>query len=473
MDNILANRYEVQKQLGKKAGRRTLLAKDLNTEELVIVKLLSFSSDFQWDDLKLFEREAETLKSLSHSYIPRYLDYFEINSSQFKGFALIQTYIPAKTLEQYLQIGRKFTELEVKQIAKSVLQILSYLHSLNPPVIHRDIKPSNILLGDRTGNNVGEVYLIDFGAVQTVLGTEGAGTRTIVGTYGYMPPEQFGGRTVPASDLYSLGCTLIYLVTGSHPADLPEKDLRIQFAEFTNLSPNFTNWLKLMTEPSSGNRLRSANEAITALNKPQLPANTALTFKKPIDSIIHKKPIYSKIQLTKNQDSLEIIIPSIGFRLSTFSLAFQRIFGIFMTSLFIIVVFDGLTNPFFCSIGLILLCSGAVATLYGLLFMLFGKWRLHINQDKIELIHELELWGKKIDSSQLASKENICLLQQIKQYDHKNSELKIKVEIIIWAGKEKQFIIGNDNELILISEPELDWLAHELSDWLNLPITTK
>lgn len=185
MSNILENRYEVQKQLGKKAGRSTVLAKDLKTEEQVIVKLLSFNSNFQWDDLKLFEREAETLKSLSHRCIPHYLDYFEINSPTFKGFALIQTYIPAKTLEQYLQIGRKFTELEVKQIAKSVLKILIYLHSLNPPVIHRDIKPSNILLRDKTGNNVGEVYLIDFGSVQTVLATEGAGTRTVVGTYGY------------------------------------------------------------------------------------------------------------------------------------------------------------------------------------------------------------------------------------------------------------------------------------------------
>ena len=94
---IFANRYEVQQQLGKKAGRRTLLARDLQTEELVIIKLLNFGSDFEWDSLKLFEREAETLKSLSHPFIPRYLDYFEVNSPNTKGFALIQTYIPAQT----------------------------------------------------------------------------------------------------------------------------------------------------------------------------------------------------------------------------------------------------------------------------------------------------------------------------------------------------------------------------------------
>ena len=130
---ILANRYEIQQRLGKKAGRSTFLATDVVTGKSVIVKLLAFSSDFEWDDLKLFEREAQTLKSLSHSQIPAYLDYFEVNSAKYQGFALVQTYIPAQTLEQYLQTGRKFTEIEVKEIASSVLEILIYLHNLNPP----------------------------------------------------------------------------------------------------------------------------------------------------------------------------------------------------------------------------------------------------------------------------------------------------------------------------------------------------
>ncbi len=242
--------YKVQQQLGKKAGRRTLLAHNLQTQELVIIKLLSFSGEFEWDDLKLFEREAETLKSLSHPYIPRYLDYFEVNLPNTKGFALVQSYIPAQTLEQYLQAGRTFTEAEIKQIAKAILEILIYLHGLHPPVIHRDIKPSNILLGERSGNSVGQVSLVDFGSVQTVLASEGS-TRTVVGTYGYMPPEQFGGRTVPASDLYSLGATLIYLATGIQPADLPQKDFRMQFEQVANLSPNFINWLRWLIEPIS------------------------------------------------------------------------------------------------------------------------------------------------------------------------------------------------------------------------------
>lgn len=111
----------------------------------------------------------------------------------------------------------------MQELTKALLEILIYLHDRHPAVIHRDLKPSNILLGDRTGNSIGQVYLADFGSVQTLAAKEDR-TITVVGTYGYMPPEQFGGRTVPASDIYSLGATLIGLLTGTHPADLPQKD---------------------------------------------------------------------------------------------------------------------------------------------------------------------------------------------------------------------------------------------------------
>lgn len=293
---VLGERYQIQQQLGKKAGRRTLLAQDILTGELVVVKLVAFDSEFEWDDLKLFEREAKTLKSLSHPAIPRYLDYFELNSPQYRGFALIQTYIPSQTLEQYIHAGRTFSEAEVKEIAKAVLEILIYLHDLKPPVIHRDLKPSNILLGERSGNSVGKVYLVDFGSVQTVLATEG-GTRTIVGTYGYMPPEQFGGRAVPASDLYSLGATLIYLVTGTHPADLPQKDFRIQFDQVTHLSPGFTNWLKWMIEPNLEKLPSSAQETLTTLEHPHFsPEPTTLTRNKALKSkVILKKTIKNEV----------------------------------------------------------------------------------------------------------------------------------------------------------------------------------
>ena len=148
-DNILADRDRVREQLSHKAGRRTFLAWDLQSQHLVIIKILRFDPDFQWDDLKLFEREANTLKNLNHPAIPKYLDYFEVDRPDLRGFALVQTYIDARSLESIIKSGQKFSELEIIELADRVLAILTYLHQQHPPIIHRDLKPSNILLGDR------------------------------------------------------------------------------------------------------------------------------------------------------------------------------------------------------------------------------------------------------------------------------------------------------------------------------------
>ncbi|MEH2125405.1 serine/threonine protein kinase [Nostoc sp.] len=458
---ILSDRYEVQQLLGKKAGRRTLLARDLQTQELVVIKLLSFSSDFEWDSLKLFEREAETLKNLAHPSIPGYLNYFEVNLPTIQGFALVQTYIPAQTLEQYLQTGRTFTETEIKQIAKALLKILVYLHELHPPVIHRDIKPSNILLGERSGNSVGQVYLVDFGSVQTVLASE-TGTRTVVGTYGYMPPEQFGGRTVAASDLYSLGATLIYLVTGTHPADLPQKDFRIQFEQAANLSPSFSNWLKWMIEPSLERRLNSAIASVAALEKPQ-PTN--------LPTLVVGKPDGSKIQLTKKGDSLEIIVPPSGFDPS---IIFTGLFAIVWNSFIFFWTIGALSAPFPVNIPFALFSlpfwGAGFMMVYKFLFHFFGRICLRLNPEQITLTWELFAW--KFYRPRALPRQSINKLVYIPKHFTKDSEgtrIAVPAQLDIWVGVKKYQLGGSGGAIK--SEAELEWLAHELSDWLGLPIT--
>ncbi|MEA5553531.1 serine/threonine-protein kinase [Anabaena cylindrica UHCC 0172] len=459
---ILGNRYEIQQQLGKKAGRRTLLAGDLTTGESVIIKLLSFGSDFEWDDLKLFEREAETLKSLSHPLIPRYLDYFEVNSPTYQGFALIQTYIPASTLEQYLQTGRTFTEMEVQAIAKSVLEILIYLHGLHPPVIHRDIKPSNILLGERSGNSAGQVYLVDFGSVQTVLAAEGS-TRTVVGTYGYMPQEQFGGRTVPASDLYSLGATLIYLVTGTNPADLPQKDFRIQFQQLANLRPSLTNWLQQITEPGLEKRFVTATAALTALEQPQYNDIEALTVGKPAGS---------KIQITKNAEFLEITIPPVGFQPS---MIFVGIFAISWNSFILVWTIGALSSPFPSNIPFALFSIPfwivGFSIIYVILYGLFRSINLCIDDKQITFVEKL--WKWKIGRPRSLPRKSINKLVYTPRYFTKDSDgdkTQVPAKLVIWAGVEKfEFVVNN---FTIKSESELEWLAHELSSWLNIEITS-
>jgi uncharacterized protein YegL len=276
LQELLNGRYQLQKALSQKAGRQTFLANDLQTQKSVVVKILKLGSDFEWDYLKLFEREAQILKTLSHPQIPKYLDYFEIDVPDCKGFALVQQYIEAPSLEAHLAAGETFSISEIQQIAEDCLKILIDLHQQNPPLIHRDLKPSNILLGNRSENGPGQVYLVDFGAVQNQA-LPGEGTITVVGTYGYMPPEQFGGRSVPASDLYSLGATLVYLLTGVHPANLPQKDLRIQFEQVTQLSSEFSCWLGKMVEPSLDRRFNSAAFALQTLTLGQ----QALTLSQP------------------------------------------------------------------------------------------------------------------------------------------------------------------------------------------------
>ncbi len=273
---VLNNRYRVLSRLGKQAGRITFLAEEINTKQKVVIKLLLFGNDLSWDDLKLFERETQTLKFLSHRAIPRYLDSFEVEFPHGKGFALVQSYIPAPSLEKLMLEGHRFRESETKAIVKAILDILNYLHQRQPSVIHRDLKPSNILLDTKTK----KVYLVDFGSVQTLASREGQ-TVTVVGTYGYMPPEQFGGRAFPTSDLYSLGATAIALLTGKHPADLPQRNMQFDLSSLTRISPGFFRWLEVATQPSIENRFSSAATALIALEKPE----SALGINKQITTV--------------------------------------------------------------------------------------------------------------------------------------------------------------------------------------------
>ncbi|MEO0457071.1 MAG: serine/threonine-protein kinase [Cyanobacteria bacterium P01_A01_bin.114] len=266
--SILQYRYQCQRQLSKKAGRRTLLALDNQTQQPVILKLLTFSHDIAWDEIRLFQREAELLQTLSHPSIPKYIDAFEFETHASKGYAIVQGYIEAPSLAAHLNAGRCFSPDDVRHILESVLEILIYLHNRQPPVIHRDIKPSNILLTDRSGNSSGQVYLVDFGAVQT-LASRGGKTITVVGTYGYMPPEQFSDVAHPASDLYSLGMTAITLLTQTHPADLPTVEMRVQFEDRVSLTPHLQTWLQQIVAPDVAARPKSAQAALQWLTSPQ------------------------------------------------------------------------------------------------------------------------------------------------------------------------------------------------------------
>ena len=465
MEQVLKERYAIQKQLGQNGGRQTLLARDIQTQELVAIKILTFGAAFHWDDLKLFEREAETLQSLSHPAIPRYLDSFKFQTSQTKGFALVQSYIEAKSLAEWVELGRTFNEDDIKHIAKALLEILMYLHAQHPPVIHRDIKPSNILLANRSGNSVGQVYLVDFGSVQTLAATEGS-TITVVGTYGYMPPEQFGGRAVPASDLYSLGATLIYLVTGMHPADLPQEDLQIQFEPKIPLDSAFVDWLQWMTEPDLNRRLTSAEQSLKAL---------VYSEKREEMTLVISKPKKSKVELKKNKKEFQLIIPNKFLASNTLGKIFKLMKAILMTILlvylslsfllpFSVVLYNSLPPAISVKDHIpSIIGGGAILVIFISILHCIQRTELRIDQNQFHLIKEYIRFFR-YQSQPSSPRESICKLGFILNYDQRNYSLRRNIQI--WAGT-RQYEITTAH----LTDNEIDWIAHELSEWLDLPIT--
>ncbi|HEY9649718.1 MAG TPA: serine/threonine-protein kinase [Coleofasciculaceae cyanobacterium] len=375
---ILQERYQLQEQLGKNSGRQTWLATDIQAlpPEPVTVKLLAFSPQMQWDEFKLFEREANVLKQLNHPRIPKYRDYFSLDKQAGNGlcwFGLVQDYIPGYSLQELLNQGRRFTEAEVRSLALQVLVILRYLHGLNPPILHRDIKPSNLILGKDK-----RVYLVDFGAVQDAGAVEGV-TFTVVGTSGYTPLEQFWGQAVPASDLYALGATLIHLLTGVSPADLPQRNLRIKFKDKVSINPGFLSWIEALVEPDLNLRLTTTNEAIESLQ-------TGRLIYYPLQTL--QPHFRSRIQIQKSPNQLKIKIPINGMyffkKLSLYlvqvSLTFSLGISLFLLALLLIfltlilfMLFATITSSSFVLSFLWIIMTSVGITLFGLLFKAGGK----------------------------------------------------------------------------------------------------
>ncbi|MEP0903760.1 hypothetical protein [Nodosilinea sp. FACHB-13] len=137
----------------------------------------------------------------------------------------------------------------------------------------------------------------------------------MVGTYGYMPPKQFGGRFLPTSDLYGVGMTLIYLATGQHSADLPQNDLHVEFKHWTTLSEFSTSWIEWLTSPSLAKRPESARDARLHLLKPHQGQKNGIGQTKNY-SRTTKRPSSSFISVEATQTTLQLNIPSKKFNIS-------------------------------------------------------------------------------------------------------------------------------------------------------------
>ncbi|CAG9461090.1 unnamed protein product [Pedinophyceae sp. YPF-701] len=223
----------------------------------VAIKVVTLRTG-RWKAMELFEREARVLRNLSHPNIPQYRDSFEVESADDVSCYLVQDLVLGKTLTELVQEGWRPRQEEVGRIARELLGVLAYLGSLQPPVVHRDIKPDNIVI--QGGVAGGVPFLVDFGGVQDALKTAGdqLGT-TVVGTFGFMAPEQFRGEYKTTSDLYALGATLLYLASGGRsPETFPTERMRVKFEQEIETSPRLQTLLGGLLEPHAEDRFTVA-----------------------------------------------------------------------------------------------------------------------------------------------------------------------------------------------------------------------
>jgi serine/threonine protein kinase len=429
---ILQLQYQLERQLGHtSAGHQTWLAKDLNTHEKVTVKLLAFNSQVPSQELKLFQREARILQSLEHPRIPKYRDYFAIeqqSNGDVVWFALVQDYIPGFSLQELLE-NRLFNPNKVKIIAREILEILIYLHQLNPPVLHRDLKPSNLILGQDD-----RIYLIDFGAVQTRTVATGT-TVTVVGTTGYAPLEQFWGRAVPASDLYALGITLIHLLTGTPPGDLPYQNSRIQFRHRVNLQPDLISWLETMTESSVERRFSSAESALEALQSGERVSGT---------QSLKLKPQKSLIELKQDRQRMNIKIPAGGLA------RFNEVLNAGCRGLFVYCLL------FFCSL------------IFSIFQPYFGVFLIFL-----VLTYTIFLCGTKTEISFEQNNFQIERKFLMRKYGTQNYSNSTILDIFIQrSGSIFQVTIKTFDRTHnlggALTQDEATWLVGEIKQWLNL-----
>jgi ankyrin repeat protein/serine/threonine protein kinase len=282
----LVKHYQIKKLLGEGGSSTTYEAIDLKTNQRVALKALSLQKMNDWKVLELFEREANVLSKLNHPGIPRYLDYFYVDTPDNRCFYIVQELAEGQSLASLVENGWHASELEIQRIATQILEILVYLHSQTPPVIHRDIKPENIVFKSPINSHKQKdlaVCLVDFGAVQNTYYNTLMRGSTVVGTYGYMAPEQCLGQAVPATDLYGLGATLLYLLTHRSPAELPTNILEKDFRSQIQISSAFADWLEKTIASDLDNRFQSAKEALELLRNPRIfsvKSNPATKWKK-------------------------------------------------------------------------------------------------------------------------------------------------------------------------------------------------
>ncbi|MFH7028081.1 MAG: protein kinase [Heteroscytonema crispum UTEX LB 1556] len=253
--------YQVLRTLGQGGMGTTYLAWNAAGEiaaypQLLVLKQMNADMVKIAKAQELFEREAYTLKSLNHPGIPKYYDFFVEGGKKYLAMELVH----GQDLEKLVYIKGPVIPKQAIAWMIQTCDILHYLHSQEPPLIHRDIKPANLMV--RNSNN--RIVVLDFGAVKEI----GTAPGTRIGAEGYCAPEQERGQPLTQSDLYAIGPTLIFLLTGENPFKFYRQQGRSFRFDVTNvptITPQLKEIIEHVTEPLPRDRYQTAKELATAL----------------------------------------------------------------------------------------------------------------------------------------------------------------------------------------------------------------
>lgn len=211
---VLQGRYKVHEALGAGGFSTVYLAEDTRLAgRLVAVKE---NQDTSLAATRAFTQEAELLARLQHPNLPRVTDHFsEPSGHQY----LVMDYVDGENLDDLVKRRGRMEEGAALAILREVTDAVTFLHHQHPQIVHRDIKPSNLIRRRLDG----QIILVDFGIAKQQVAGGGTLTAARAATPGYAPPEQYFGRTDVRSDVYSLGATLYFLLTGVVPPEAPAR----------------------------------------------------------------------------------------------------------------------------------------------------------------------------------------------------------------------------------------------------------